>query len=282
MEYSLAKIIAYYQELGTLFDELSDRSHFFNLGSCEKGQKNLPLHEAQKQLVRLVAGSGDFRKEMRLLDVGCGMGGPAHLIADEIGCSIVGIDPGSFQVKGAMAWMQSQPGRKKITIHFGDAMHLPFKAGSFDRIYCIESAFHYPDKATFFKESARILTPDGMLIVADILRIRAKKESWLSRRYGKALAADNFFSVIQYQTAGDRAGLQFLRNVDITEKVRRTFPLWTHAFLKSFFKLAHLYSLLSLCKIGLALLLAGWSSSYTNLGYQILCFRKSSADINRG
>ncbi len=34
---------------------------------------------------------------------------------------------------------------------------------------CIESAFHYPDKNAFFKQIKRVLRPDGVFLIVDII-----------------------------------------------------------------------------------------------------------------
>ncbi len=41
---------------------------------------------------------------------------------------------------------------------------------SVDVMICIESAFHYPDKNAFFKQIKRVLHPDGVFLIVDIIR----------------------------------------------------------------------------------------------------------------
>ncbi len=272
MKNSLSNINTYYQELSSLFTELSGGSRFLNLGICNEGQQRIDIRTAQIQLVRLVVELGAFRPGMRLLDVGCGAGGPAGYIAKEIGCQVIGIDAGAFQVQSANA-APGDIGKNRALIHYANAMCLPFKAGSFDRVYSIESAFHYADKEAFLREGRRVLTPDGQLILADIL-LASGKGSWLTRRMAKALATEHFFSAEEYQRAFDKAGLQVIRRVDITEKVRRTFPLWTRSFMSHFKQLVHHYPKTTLAKIGLALLFAPLVSPFTHFKYEIFCLSR--------
>jgi cyclopropane fatty-acyl-phospholipid synthase-like methyltransferase len=275
MNNNLSNIISYYQELGSLFNELSGGSRFFNLGIREERQKRIDIRTAQIQLVNLVVELGAFRPGMRLLDVGCGAGGPAGYIAKEIGCHVIGIDPGSFQIRAANARHDDDAEKARTTIHYANAMCLPFKADSFDRVYSIESAFHYSDKETFLKEGRRVLIPGGLMIIADILQ-ESGKDSWLTRRMAKALATEHFFSAAEYERAFEKAGLQVLKRIDITDKVRRTFPLWTRSFILHFNKLVQYYPTTTLAKIGLALMLAAWMSPFTHFKYEIFCLSRVS------
>lgn len=275
MKNNLSNIISYYQDLGGLFDELSDGSRFFNLGIREERQQRIDVRTAQIQLVNLVVELGAFRQGMRLLDVGCGAGGPAGYIAKEIGCHVIGIDPGTFQVKTANSRLKDDAEHARTIVHYANAMCLPYKAGSFDGVYSIESAFHYSDKEAFLTEGRRVLTPGGLMIIADILHASGTN-SWLTRRMAQALATEHFFSAEEYLRAFDKAGLKLLRRIDITDKVRRTFPLWTRSFILHFNKLAQYYHTTTLAKIGLALMLAPWMSPFTPFTYEVFCLSRAS------
>lgn len=255
--------------------ELSEHSRFLNLGYCEKGQKRIKPIEAQKQLIRLVADAGDFQKDILILDVGCGLGGPALLISEERDCSVIGIDPGTYQIEKTNLWLRNQTSPYRIKFHYGDAVNLPFADNSFDRVYSVESAFHFQDKAQFLKEAARTLKKNGTLVIADILRSTDKKDSWLSRKLGKALSAEKFFNITLYKNNALQAGLEFVHNYDISENVARTFHMWARSHFNKFFKLLKTYRFMTLFKIGIALFLAPALSSFTHFRYHILVFRNN-------
>lgn len=46
---------------------------------------------------------------------------------------------------------------------------IPLRAMSVDRVACLTGLHHLPDKAAFFREAARILRPEGVFAVADVL-----------------------------------------------------------------------------------------------------------------
>jgi cyclopropane fatty-acyl-phospholipid synthase-like methyltransferase len=269
-------IIAYYSELGFLFDELSDRSRFMNLGYLDLGRRRSgrSVAEAQRRLIFEVARAGAIKKGMRVLDVGCGLGGPALWLADEAGCRVTGIDPGRYQIDSIRKCLALRPEFTGFRALFGDAFFMPFRPVSFDRVTSVESAFHYPDKARFLRESCAVLKTGGMLVVADIVKSGEENGSWLSRRLGQALSAAAFFSVEDYKRAGILSGLGLVQFKDITGNVRRTMPLWRNTFLRKCPVLAKRYSVFMLAKIGLALLISPLLPMLTPFRYVILVFQK--------
>ena len=46
----------------------------------------------------------------------------------------------------------------------GSAAALPWRDGSFDRIFCVNALHHFPDRMQFFAEARRVLRPGGGLI----------------------------------------------------------------------------------------------------------------------
>jgi ubiquinone/menaquinone biosynthesis C-methylase UbiE len=264
----------YYESLGMLFWELSEHSRCFNFGYCEPGQANGSPAELQRQLVRFVANSGNFTAGQRLIEVGCGLGGPAELIANEFGCHVIGIDPGEYQVTRANQWLREQRNPPDISFLRGDAHFLPFRSSRFDGLYSIESAFHYSDKSTFLKEAARVIAPHGKIVIADILKTSRQTMNWLNRQISQSIAASNFFNRDAYERSSAACGLKMTAVMDITQEVKRCFSVWTKAHLRKFPEMRRVYPVRSLIKIGLALRLAPLIIAITDFSYQIMVFEK--------
>lgn len=51
---------------------------------------------------------------------------------------------------------------------YADAHDLPYPDESFDAAWALESMIHIADRARFLREAARVLRPDGCLVIADI------------------------------------------------------------------------------------------------------------------
>ncbi len=104
---------------------------------------------------------------IRILDVGCGVGGSAVYLAERWGkgVQITGITLSGVQADYATRLARSR-GLENVSFLKCDAMNQAFAAGSFDIIWSLESEMHMPDKERFMLEMARLLKPGGRVIVA--------------------------------------------------------------------------------------------------------------------
>jgi SAM-dependent methyltransferase len=94
----------------------------------------------------------------RAIDVGCGTGLSTTALK-EIAKKIVGVD-----ASAEMIALAESDGR--IDYRVADALSLPFGENEFD-LMTLSSAFHWLEREKFLKEAARVLRPQGWLIVYD-------------------------------------------------------------------------------------------------------------------
>jgi sterol 24-C-methyltransferase len=119
-------------------------------------------HAIEAQHRRLVQAAGIERRH-RVLDVGCGIGGPARSIARLTGAHVTGVTISPEQVRTGRRLTRRQHLEARCELVLGDAMRLAFPDRSFDVVLSIESACHMPEKAAFYAECARVLRPGGRL-----------------------------------------------------------------------------------------------------------------------
>ena len=98
---------------------------------------------------------------MRVLDVGCGVGGPMRAIARFSGATVVGVNNNDYQIKRGTKQNESAGLSHLCSFQKADFMKLPFPSASFDAIYAIEATCHAPDKLALFSELSRVLKPGG-------------------------------------------------------------------------------------------------------------------------
>jgi ubiquinone/menaquinone biosynthesis C-methylase UbiE len=134
----------------------------------------------------LKPGKSDF-----ILDVGCGTGTLACLIAEVAGKKgmVAGIDPSSRM----LAIARRKAGARGLKIDFRPAAmeKLPFKDGQFDKVYSTLMIHHLPSrvKKQGFAEVRRVLKRGGQFLVVDFGPPKgffAKALSWpvyMSERY---------------------------------------------------------------------------------------------------
>ena len=100
-----------------------------------------------------------LRPSMRVLDVGCGVGGPMRGIARFSGASVVGINNNDYQIQRATEHNAEAGLAHLCTLVKGDFMAAPLEDASFDAAFAVEATCHAPDKAACFREVHRVLKP---------------------------------------------------------------------------------------------------------------------------
>jgi len=97
----------------------------------------------------------------QVLDVGCGVGGPARAIANYSGAFVTGITINQYQVDRAKMHTEKAGLTKLVTVVQGDFTQMSFPAATFDFAYAIEATCHAPELADVYGEVFRVLKPGG-------------------------------------------------------------------------------------------------------------------------
>ncbi|MFF9066001.1 class I SAM-dependent methyltransferase [Streptomyces sp. NPDC014891] len=147
---------------------------FINFGYWRGIDLNAPLSVAdrirsQQDLYRRVWDAAAPMDQMRLLEVGCGLGMGCALALDERGpADVTGMDIHSAQLSRAQeahaALLEQVPAR--LSFVQGAAELMPFADSEFDVVVSVEAAQHFPDLGAFAAETARVLRPRGRVAVA--------------------------------------------------------------------------------------------------------------------
>lgn len=128
------------------------------------------FHVGGLEATRELAARMELRAGMRVLDVGCGIGGPARYFAGELGCQVSGIDLTEEFVNVAKSLTRLVGLESAAEFRQGNALALPYEAESFDRAYTIHVLMNVGDKAGVFREVRRVLKAGGLFVMFDILR----------------------------------------------------------------------------------------------------------------
>lgn len=102
---------------------------------------------------------------MRVLDIGCGVGGPAREIARFSGAHITGVNNNQFQVERATKYTAKAGLSNQLDFVKGDFMKLSemFGTGSVDAVYAIEATVHAPNFEGIYGEIMKVLKPGGIV-----------------------------------------------------------------------------------------------------------------------
>ncbi len=133
------------------------------------------FHGQWRKLRQRTANLARLQPGEQVLDVGCGTGTLAMEVAHHVGRAgrIIGIDPGIQQIARARA----KAARRNLPVEFqiGVIEQLPFPDQTFDVVLSTLMMHHLPAplKRQGLAEIARVLKPEGRLVIADFA---AKKE----------------------------------------------------------------------------------------------------------
>jgi len=128
------------------------------------------FHAGGREATQGLASQMDLRPGLHLLDVGSGIGGPARYFAAEHGCKVTGVDlTEEFVLVSRSLTRRTRLDHAAEFLH-GSALALPFETPHFDRAYTIHVGMNISDKLRLFREVRRVLNPDGLLAIFDLMR----------------------------------------------------------------------------------------------------------------
>jgi SAM-dependent methyltransferase len=104
----------------------------------------------------------------RLLDLGCGPGGPLTFIVGVAGCHGSGVDASANAIAAGRARVATLGLEELTAFHEADLNEpIPFAGASFDAVMSLDVILHLPDRTGVFGEVARVLVPRGRFLFTD-------------------------------------------------------------------------------------------------------------------
>ncbi|KAF8246267.1 hypothetical protein K440DRAFT_553769 [Wilcoxina mikolae CBS 423.85] len=110
-----------------------------------------------------------LKEGMTVLDVGCGVGGPAREMTRFTGVNIVGLNNNDYQIERATNYAKLAGLSDKQKFVKGDFMQMSFEPNSFDAVYAIEATVHAPSLEGVYSEIFKVLKPGGVFGVYEWL-----------------------------------------------------------------------------------------------------------------
>ena len=165
--------------------------------------------------------AGHFPAPLRVLDLGCGVGGSLFYLASRLPIEAVGVTLSPVQVTLANQRAQALGLDQQCRFIEADFLRLP-ALEPHPAIFAVESFVHGPDAEAFFASASAILPPGGRLILCDDLltpeaqRDDSRKTRRLLDDFRRGWHVRSLVTPAQAQTYAARAGLRLVDNRDLT------------------------------------------------------------------
>lgn len=114
----------------------------------------------------------------RVLDVGCGLGGPSRMLADEYHCQVTGIDLSHEYIRTARGLSELVGLQDKTDFIQSNALELPFENGSFEVVWTQHVQMNIRFKLKFYSEIERVLGEQGFFLYYDIFRTESGRVNY--------------------------------------------------------------------------------------------------------
>ncbi|KAF4664886.1 hypothetical protein FOL47_004900 [Perkinsus chesapeaki] len=139
-----------------------DQYHYRGLAACDEVIKTLGLGP-----------------DVKVLDVGCGVGGPARYISYKSGCSVVGYDVQSGLINIGKELTDAVGLSTKVQLVCGDAtkdMYGPANKESYDAAFSLLVILHIPDRIGVLKAMYEAVKPGGTVLIEDMIHVTEEGE----------------------------------------------------------------------------------------------------------
>lgn len=106
----------------------------------------------------------------RVLDIGCGIGGPMRGVVRATGANVTGLTINRYQIARGREIVSTLPQYMQDRCHFEHQDYLNIKGmeeGAYDAAFYMESSLHCEDRSKTFKEAYRLLKPGGRLVAME-------------------------------------------------------------------------------------------------------------------
>jgi ubiquinone/menaquinone biosynthesis C-methylase UbiE len=234
----------YYKDAEVHYDHVTDAwkdfmgDHFhFGYYETEDTEQSKAVEALADKMLALC----DVSKDSRILDVGCGIGGPAFYIHEKCKCAIDGISTSNRGVELANE-ASKEKGYDNVKFTVADGCDNGFPDDTFDVVWVMESSHLIQDKRKLFQECLRVMKDDGTLVLCDLMSLvllpfpmKFIKQLTMLKSYGLLARAFGPAQVTEpgtYTNLMVAAGFREITYFDISREATPTMKSWKNNAIK--------------------------------------------------
>lgn len=182
------------------------------------------FHPGGPKLTRQLASATLINPQTDVLDIACGNGNSARIVAADFGATVTGCDYSAANLQRAREASATAGLAARTRFVRSNAEQLAFDDKSFDVALCECSLCLFTNLHGPLQEIYRVLKPGGRIGISDFF-LNAPVPEILTGLLGQALCVANARSANTLQQAFERAGFQHIRlrvvNWTLTEMIAR-------------------------------------------------------------
>ena len=190
--------------------------HFskMNINQSKLTTKDLSLfdqmHFGGISAVKLISQSLNLKKNQTVLDLGCGLGGPARLIAEINNCTVEGVDLMSGYIDDGNKLSEMVGLRDRVSLINGNVLKLPYKNETFEASYMVHVGMNISNKLSLMKNVYRVLKNKGVFVIFDQIKLNNNQIKlplpWASKQSQSSIG-----SIRDYKSSLTKAGFTILK-----------------------------------------------------------------------
>jgi SAM-dependent methyltransferase len=189
------------------------------------GQTSWVTTEESREIPRML----NLGPSSYVMEIGCGSGGYALYLAENVGCRLTGLDTNAPGVHNANQLAARAGLGDRARFQQCDASRrLPFEDSSFDAVFSNDVMCHLPGRLDVLREIFRLLKPGGHMLYSDALVIGGMVTH-------EELAIRSSIGFYVYSPPGENerlmkeAGFSEIRTMDTTENAAGIAERWHQA-----------------------------------------------------
>ncbi|MEM8728504.1 MAG: class I SAM-dependent methyltransferase [Pseudomonadota bacterium] len=158
----------------------------------------------------------------QVVDLGCGLGGPARYVAKVTGAQVTGIDLTTEFVETGRALTEWTGLSDRVHLIKGSVLELPLDGSLMDAAYMIHVGMNIADKVGIAQQARRVLKPGSVFAIYDVMQVGEGlmdyPAPWASSSDQSALDSPE-----TYEAALRSAGFDVINRIDRTAFAKQFF-----------------------------------------------------------
>ena len=199
-----------------MLDKLAQTGADTSVLSVEMLQQHDQDHFGGIPATDALAHHAQINESTHVLDLCCGLGGPARYLAYHYGCRVTGVDLNTDRLAGAVRLTERTKLQDRVLFHHANALQTGLADETFDVIVSQEAFCHIPNKKTLITECVRLLKTGGRIVYTDILA-RNSMTNEIRGRLENEMVFSELSTLEQYCHLLEEKGCQVVEVEDLSD-----------------------------------------------------------------